>query len=367
MNIGIIDADLLDHGTRHPNLALMKISGYMKSKGYNVQLLSNYNNINDYSKVYLSKVFDFTKIPLNIKDYPNVIAGGSGLYWNDTSKYLPCDIEHYMPDYTLYDEYIKNEIKRGIKPSKFLDYKDKSIGFLTKGCVRKCSFCINENIDKVELHSPLSEFYDSSKKHIYLWDDNFLAYPGWSKLLDELQKTNKPFQFRQGLDIRLLTKEKADKLSKSKYKGDFIFAFDDINDKDIIKNKLSIWKKYCAKTTKLYVFCGFDRKAFYDNDFWKQDVEDTFERIEIIMEYGCLPYIMRHKNYENSPYRGIYINLARWCNQPSFYKKKSFREFCMANGDKSSTVKYMNEFEQQYPDIAEKYFDIKHEELNKFI
>ena len=28
MNIGIIDADLLDKGTRHPNLALMKISGY---------------------------------------------------------------------------------------------------------------------------------------------------------------------------------------------------------------------------------------------------------------------------------------------------------------------------------------------------
>ena len=25
--IGIIDADLLDNGTRHPNLALMKISG----------------------------------------------------------------------------------------------------------------------------------------------------------------------------------------------------------------------------------------------------------------------------------------------------------------------------------------------------
>ena len=28
--IGIIDADLLDNGTRHPNLALMKIRGYQK-------------------------------------------------------------------------------------------------------------------------------------------------------------------------------------------------------------------------------------------------------------------------------------------------------------------------------------------------
>ena len=31
MKIGIIDADLLDNGTRHPNLALMKISGYYKN------------------------------------------------------------------------------------------------------------------------------------------------------------------------------------------------------------------------------------------------------------------------------------------------------------------------------------------------
>lgn len=37
MNIGIIDADLLDNGTRHPNLALMKISGFNKYQGHNVK------------------------------------------------------------------------------------------------------------------------------------------------------------------------------------------------------------------------------------------------------------------------------------------------------------------------------------------
>ena len=42
MNIGIIDADLLDNGTRHPNLALMKISGFNKEKGHNVTLLNSH-------------------------------------------------------------------------------------------------------------------------------------------------------------------------------------------------------------------------------------------------------------------------------------------------------------------------------------
>ena len=62
MNIGIIDADLLDKGTRHPNLALMKISGYYKQNN-NVKLLSSYDEIPKYDKVFISKVFEFTKTP----------------------------------------------------------------------------------------------------------------------------------------------------------------------------------------------------------------------------------------------------------------------------------------------------------------
>jgi hypothetical protein len=75
---------------------------------------------------------------------------------------------------------------------------------------------------------------------------------------------------------------------------------------------------------------------------------------------------MRHENYVKSPYRGIYINLARWCNQPNFFKKKSFREFCYANGENSATVKYMKQFENDYPEIASMYFDLKFEDLNLY-
>ena len=45
MNIGIIDADLLDKGTRHPNLALMKISAYHKKCG-DINTFIGYGNLN---------------------------------------------------------------------------------------------------------------------------------------------------------------------------------------------------------------------------------------------------------------------------------------------------------------------------------
>lgn len=52
LKIGIIDADLLDNGTRHPNLALMKISGYYKAQGHIVKLLNNYEKLEEYNTVF---------------------------------------------------------------------------------------------------------------------------------------------------------------------------------------------------------------------------------------------------------------------------------------------------------------------------
>ena len=119
MKIGIIDADLLDKGTRHPNLALMKISGYYKKEN-EVILLDSYDDIPNYDKVFISKVFDFTKTP-DLSVYDNIEIGGTGFFGIE-AKDLPYEIEHHMPDYHLYDKYIENEIARGVRPSKFNDY-----------------------------------------------------------------------------------------------------------------------------------------------------------------------------------------------------------------------------------------------------
>ncbi len=355
MRIGIIDSDLLDNGTRHPNLALMKLSTFYKAQGHNVELINSYfdifNPLESYDKIYLSKVFTFTKIPIDLKKYKNIEIGGTGFFLEKAPD-LPNNIEHQMPDYHLYDEYVANEIERGIKKVRFLDYLHYSIGFTTRGCFRKCEFCVNKKYDKVIKHSPINEFLDKNRKYIYLWDDNFLGYSKWQETLDDLEKTDKPFQFRQGLDIRLITDEKACRLSKTKYKGEFIFAFDFYKEKDLIEKKLKLWKKYNSKIAKLYVLCAYESQDV-------TDIVSVFKRIKILMKHHCLPYIMRYDLYKESKYKGMYINLARWCNQPSFFKKKSFREYCEANGLTSSTYKYMKDFEKEYPDIACSFFDIR--------
>lgn len=324
VRIGIIDADLMDNGTRHPNLALMKISGYYKEQGHEVKLIYNsYMEVYEYDKIYLSKVFSFTEVPEWVLERDNVEFGGTGFY-SDGGDNLNYEIEHHKPDYSLYNEYVEEQLKIGRKRNILEDYMDYSIGFSTRGCFRKCDFCVNKKYEKAFKHSPIEEFLDEDRPYLYLWDDNFFAYPHWEKILDEIEATGKPFQFRQGLDLRLMTDRKAKRFNNTNYRGDFIFAFDHLKDRDTIIEKIQLWKRYSSKICKLYVLCGFESQD-------EKDIENAFERIKILMKYGCIPYIMRHENYKKSRYKNMYIELARWCNQPQFYKKKSFREFCEAN------------------------------------
>ena len=361
--VGIVDADLLDGGTRHPNLALMKISGYCKKRGCYVSLLHGYDEIPDYDIVFVSRVFTFTNVPDGITEMENVYCGGTG-FFADGGQDLPYEIEHQKPDYDLYLEYVEEKIAGGRSRAWFADYLDYSIGFTTRGCFRKCSFCVNKKYDHAFKHSPISEFLDEERPRIYLWDDNFLACNGWEDILDELIDTGKPFQFRQGLDVRLLNEKRAAKLANVRYCGDFIFAFDHIEDRDLIEKRLALWRSYTDRGTRLYVLCAFDSQD-------EQDIENTFERIRILMRFGCLPYIMRYESYKTSRWRSLYVNIARWCNQPQFFKKKSFRQFCVANQEYHKTkdtycsaYASMLEFEAAFPELAERYFDLRYEDEN---
>lgn len=378
--IGIIDADLLDGGTRHPNLVCLKLAGYYNNVlGEKAELIEDYKELDnggakEYDHIFLARVFDFTSIPDSVLYLPNISWGGTGFqegfkkfdgsttHINDLEtagfiRALPYEVEHVMPDYHLYDSYIEHQIAAGVKPSKFKDYQEFSIGFATRGCFRHCPFCVNAESNGVAFHAHISEFLDPDRKRIYLWDDNILGYPKWSNVFKELAEIGKRFQFRQGMDIRLMTDEKAKVLNEAHYYGDYIFAFDHPEERPSIEKGLDCWRRHNDKIPKLYVLVGWDSQD-------QNDIESAFMRITVLMKHRALPYIMRHELYKNSKYRGTYINLARWCNQPSFFKKKSYREYCLANGEHSSTVRYMREFEHDWPEIAKRYYDIRWDMFN---
>lgn len=407
MNIAIIDADIVGKKRhRFPNLACMKLSSYHKSQGHDVRLVWGYTDLEKFDKVFISKVFTATPIPNEVLELPNVEYGGTGFFY-DKAKPLPPEIEHCMPDYHLYDAWIKScldvaklkwtdcdedellEHERSFM-AQFVYYTDYSIGFLTRGCFRQCKFCVNQNYKSCQRHSSVFEFMDESRPKLCFLDDNFFACPQWREIIAEVKQTGKKFRFKQGLDERLLTEEKVHELMSWNYDGDYTFAFDNWDDREVIESKLQmIYRLYpdCKKRLKFYVFCGYDRKGVYDDVFWLKDIILTFKRCFVLAKYSALPYIMRYEKAYTSPYPGMYSAIASWCNQPSFFKKMTFRQFCIGRGMsnrlykiykddpdkyladghiKNATWRDMESFESQFPAVGLCLFDISGDSLLEY-
>lgn len=112
IKVGIIDAEIIWKSAytelgkhRFPNLASMKISGYHKSIGDEVTLITELpltyqlrDLYKKYDKIYISKVFVETCVPTELLRMSNVVYGGTGFYYSD-AQFLPNKIENHMPDY----------------------------------------------------------------------------------------------------------------------------------------------------------------------------------------------------------------------------------------------------------------------------
>jgi len=304
---------LVDVDSSIPNLVLMKISAFYKEKSFEVDLkkigYTGYDHCkrkeiiidgSNYEKVFISAIFPLNKDLIKVRNCKEVYHGGIGYDYKIT---LQKEIEHIFPDYSLYPD---NEY---------------SIGYLTRGCIRNCEFCfIPKKEGILKFNAFLKEFYDPKQPKIMLLDNNFLALPNQKcvELLEELKGTGKIINFKQGLDFRLLTKEKAKALIELRYDGNYIFAFDCIRDKPIIERNLKeIWKPLTkAWQTKFFVLVGFN-----------STLEQDLERVYFLKSHKCLPYIMRYETCYSSSNRPFYTDLAAWCNQPGFFKNMSFTEF----------------------------------------
>ena len=113
LKVAIIDADFVGKKKhRFPNLVSMKLSGYYKELGNDVELKLDYEDLWLYDKVFISKVFTDTPIDENILQLPNVEYGGTGFFYDKAPK-LPYEVEHHMPDYHLYDEWVQQRLDEG--------------------------------------------------------------------------------------------------------------------------------------------------------------------------------------------------------------------------------------------------------------
>ena len=270
MNIGLHDSDK----TNFPNLALMKLSAYHKSIGDNVEW---WNPLLAYDRVYSSKVFTFTPECQYLPE--NTIKGGTGYGIMDE---LPQEIDDMFPDYSIYP------------------HCDYAIGFLTRGCIRNCPWCIVPKKEgKIRPYKTWRDIKRPDSNKIVFMDNNILACDyGLAEIQSMIGKKLK-VDFNQGLDARLITDEVAEMLSKLHWIRFIRMAADTDAMLDTTLEAIRRLKRYGVSPSKIFVYV------------LTQDVESAERRAVALREIGANPFAQPYRDFSSSnpPPRKFYANL----------------------------------------------------------
>jgi len=278
MKIGLIDID-----SKIPNLALMKLSAYHKSKGDDVEWWKGTLFHSQYDKVYASKVFDFSKLPYDLPK--DIDIGGSGI---DINKKLPDEVEQESPDYTIYPD---------------CDY---SIQLFSRGCYRKCKFCIvPEKEGNINPVIPMK--LNPNGKWIRVLDNSFFANPNWKEAVKYLKETNLPVFF-ESIDARILKKEQAIELNNIKLYKQIHMAWDNPED-DIdwfwITDLVSAYK------IMVYILIGYNTTR-----------QDDMYRVQLLRALNIDPFVMPYNKHD--PYQKRF---ARWVNHKAIFKSVEWKDY----------------------------------------
>jgi len=279
MKVGLVSDNLT-----FPNLALMKISSYHKNKGDSIDWYSDLFS-GQFDKVYYSKIFNFTHDNI-LSD--NVEKGGTGF---DIKKKLPADVERSFPDYSIYDHNF-------------------SVQYYSRGCIRNCPFCVVRQKEGY-IHTVEPMPLNPKGKWIHVLDNNFFANPNWEWSIKHLIKCGQPVKF-DGIDVRILTKEQCDYLSKLKLKTQIHIAWD--NPKEKID-------KYIKRILGYNILKPYRFMCYVLIGYWSSEEEDLY-RVKKLKEFGIDPFVMPYNKKDNYQKR-----FARWVNHKAIFKTVKWKDY----------------------------------------
>lgn len=300
MKVALVDVD----GRHYPNFALMRIAAWHKMQGDKVEWYQPMFSNPD--RIYASKIFTFSP---DFFDYaawdPEPIKGGTGY---DVVSRLPEEIDRLLPDYSIYPD---------------IDY---AVGFLSRGCIRNCRWCVVPQKEGTIRQYDDIERISQGRHYVALMDNNFLANDREfvREQLEKVRRLRLCIDFNQGLDARLVTEENARWLAGCKWRaatGNNSYIRFSCDTRQMLSP--------CKNAIRLLRKAGYSGHIFFY--FLAIELEEAAERIEELLSFDekLNPFVMPYRDLkgDGSVVDKRLNDLARWCNVVSVRKSCSFRDY----------------------------------------
>lgn len=293
MKIGLVQVD----GDK-PNLALMQICSYHEQCGDTVSWYEGPLFAEQYDRVYVSKIFNFSEMP----QLPaGAIIGGTGI---DFYNRLPEEIEACLPSYSLYSKCFYH------------------LGFSMKGCRFACKFCcVPKKEGRPKINSAIDALLLNPKggNRLMLLDNGFFGGPDWKANIERIIELKLRVCFVQGLNIRIITEEQANLLARTRYTNSkfnqkyLTFAWDRFGDGKLIEKGREICNAagIPSRHMQFFVLVGFDTTEQQD-----------YERVMRLREWGCMPFVMPYN--KDDPYQKAF---TRWVNDRAVFKSCDWKDY----------------------------------------
>lgn len=288
MKIALVDVD----GRRFSNLALMRLSAWHKARGDSVEWWSGFTH---YDRVYQSKVFTFTPDFNAAVAADEIITGGTG-YRDYTS--LPPEVEATLPDYSIYPWY------------------DRAVGFLTRGCIRSCPWCIVPR--KEGGIRPAATWEDVKRpdsREIIFLDNNVLASEHGLEQIGRMGGEPVWVDFNQGLDARLITPETAALLAGLHWIRFVRLSCDTSEMLPVVEQAATYFREAGVAPSRLWAYVLV------------QEVADAHRRVLALEKMGITTFAQPYRDYEGGEPSGEQKAFARWVNVRSVHKTCTWENY----------------------------------------
>lgn len=288
MKIALVDVD----GRRFPNLALMRLSAWHKARGDSVEWWSGFTH---YDRVYQSKVFTFTPDFGAAVAADEIITGGTG-YRDYTS--LPPEVEATLPDYSIYPWY------------------DRAVGFLTRGCIRSCPWCIVPR--KEGGIRPAATWEDVKRpdsREIIFLDNNVLASEHGLEQIGRMGGEPVWVDFNQGLDAWLITPETAALLASLHWIRFVRLSCDTSEMLPVVEQAAVYLRETGVAPSRLWAYVLV------------QEVADAHRRVLALEKMGITTFAQPYRDYEGGEPSGEQKAFARWVNVRSVHKACTWENY----------------------------------------